>query len=200
MYAVKKSNWPLRHTSQHHHDCIGLLLHVHKQHTSRKLPALLVCKYQFPGSGYSHTEKLPGSSKTFACCTPTTRHMAAQALPRLRLVAQLPAARLHRLYCTYDVHPDTARLLFGRWHWLSRRARSLRLAARLLAARLHRLYCAYVVHPGAPSRRSTSRRSVVLAVVVHPVNPSCAATTHLLAATGLPQLCRASGCLATWHG
>jgi hypothetical protein len=42
---------------------------------------------------------------------------------------------------------------------------------------LHRLYCAYVVHPDAPSRRSTSRQSAALALVVCPVTASRGATT-----------------------
>jgi hypothetical protein len=37
---------------------------------------------------------------------------------------------------------------------------------------LHRLYCAYAVHPGALFRRSTSRRSVALALTVRPVTTS----------------------------
>jgi hypothetical protein len=51
---------------------------------------------------------------------------------------------------------------------------------------LHRLYCAYVVHPDATSRRSTSRRSVALALAVsrRDYSPSelhrlyCAYTVH----------------------
>jgi hypothetical protein len=43
---------------------------------------------------------------------------------------------------------------------------------------LHGLYCAYVVHPDVSSRRSTSRRSVALALVVRPVTASCGVTTR----------------------
>jgi hypothetical protein len=70
--------------------------------------------------------------------------------------------------------------LVSRSHWLSPCAQSLRLAARaarLLVVRLHRLYCAYVVHPDAPSRRSTSRRSVALALTVRPVTASRGSTS-----------------------
>jgi hypothetical protein len=49
---------------------------------------------------------------------------------------------------------------------------------------LHWLYCAYVVHPDASSRRSTSRRSVALALVVSRVTASRGATTCRLDCTG----------------
>jgi hypothetical protein len=49
---------------------------------------------------------------------------------------------------------------------------------------LHRLYCAYAVHPDAPSRPSTSRRSVVLALAVRPVTVSRGATTRHPDCTG----------------
>jgi hypothetical protein len=56
---------------------------------------------------------------------------------------------------------------------------------------LHRLYCAYVVHPDAPSRHSTSPRSVALALVVRPVTASRGATTCRPDCTGstAPMLC-----------
>jgi hypothetical protein len=56
---------------------------------------------------------------------------------------------------------------------------------------LHWLYCAYVVHPDASSRRSTSRRSLALALAVRPVTTSRGATTHRLDCTGstAPMLC-----------
>jgi hypothetical protein len=122
-------------------------------------------------------------TSTFGCIMPTTRHMTARALPQLHLAAQLPATRLHRLYCAYAVHPDVPSLPFdfsSAGDTGSRRAPGHSVSRhRLLAARLHRLYYAYVVHPGAPSHRSTSRRTVALAVTVLPVNLSCATTTHL---------------------
>jgi hypothetical protein len=65
---------------------------------------------------------------------------------------------------------------------------------------LHRLYCAYAVHPDAPSRRSTSRQSVALALAVCPVIPLCVVTTCLAAATDIFGLRRASGCLCTSRG
>jgi hypothetical protein len=49
---------------------------------------------------------------------------------------------------------------------------------------LHRLYCAYVVHPDAPSRRSTSRRSVALALAVRSLTVSRGATTRRSDCTG----------------
>jgi hypothetical protein len=49
---------------------------------------------------------------------------------------------------------------------------------------LHRLYCAYVVHPDASSRRSTSRRSVALALAVRPVTASHGVTTSRPDCTG----------------
>jgi hypothetical protein len=58
-----------------------------------------------------------------------------------------------------------------------------------LSSGLHRLYCAYAVDPDAPSRRSTSRRSVALALTVH------LAAQLLIAriAPALLHLCPASG-------
>jgi hypothetical protein len=62
---------------------------------------------------------------------------------------------------------------------------------------LHQLYCTYVVHPNTPSRRSTSRQSVALALSVCPVILLCVMTTRLAAATDILRLCRAFGCLGT---
>jgi hypothetical protein len=42
---------------------------------------------------------------------------------------------------------------------------------------LHQLYCAYAMHPDAPSRCSTSCRSVALAIAVRPVTASRGVTT-----------------------
>jgi hypothetical protein len=69
---------------------------------------------------------------------------------------------------------------------------SLRLMARLLVARLHRLYCAYVLHSDAPSRLSTSYRSVALALAVRVVIGSRSSTTCRLVALALLRLCCAS--------
>jgi hypothetical protein len=49
---------------------------------------------------------------------------------------------------------------------------------------LHWPYCAYDVHPDAPSRRSTSRRSVALTLAVHPVTTSRGAITRRPDCTG----------------
>jgi hypothetical protein len=65
---------------------------------------------------------------------------------------------------------------------------------------LHRLYCAYAVHPDTPSRRSTSRQSVALALVVCLVIPLCVVTTRLAAATDILRLRRATGCLGSSPG
>jgi hypothetical protein len=56
---------------------------------------------------------------------------------------------------------------------------------------LHRLYCAYAVHSDAPYRRLTSRRSVALALAVHPVTACRGATTRRPDCTGstVPMLC-----------
>jgi hypothetical protein len=77
------------------------------------------------------------------------------------------------------------RLLVGQSRWLSPCARPLRFVARLLVARLHRLYSANAVHPDASSRRSTSRRSVALALAVRPVTPSRGSATHRSVAPAL---------------
>jgi hypothetical protein len=61
------------------------------------------------------------------------------------------------------------------------------------SSRLHRLYCAYTVHPDVSSRRSTSRRSLALALVVRPVTTSRGVTTRRPDRTGSLCLCRASG-------
>jgi hypothetical protein len=53
---------------------------------------------------------------------------------------------------------------------------------------LHRLYCAYALHPDAPSRRSTSRRSVALAIAVR----LAARLLIVRIAPALMRLCRAS--------
>jgi hypothetical protein len=65
---------------------------------------------------------------------------------------------------------------------------------------LHWLYCAYVVHPDAPSRCSTSRQSVALALAMCPVILLCVMTTRLVTATDIHCLRRASGCLSTSRG
>jgi hypothetical protein len=93
-----------------------------------------------------------------------------------------PSSGLHRLYCAYAMHPNAPSLPLnfssvGRTgsqrasgHCVSRRDYS--------SSGLHRLYCAYAVHPDAPSRRSTSRRSIALALAVRPVTASRGTTTR----------------------
>jgi hypothetical protein len=65
---------------------------------------------------------------------------------------------------------------------------------------LHRLYCAYVVHLDAPSRCSTSRQSVTLALAMCPVILLCIVTTRLADATDILHLRRASGCRGSSRG
>jgi hypothetical protein len=62
---------------------------------------------------------------------------------------------------------------------------------------LYWLYCAYVVHPDVPSRRSTSRRPVALALTVRPVAASRGTTTHRPDCTGstAPMPCIQTHCL-----
>jgi hypothetical protein len=76
---------------------------------------------------------------------------------------------------------------------------------------LHRLYCAYAVHQDTPSCRSTSRRSVALALAVRLVmrdsfdyaacpGASARRVARHMAHRRLLRLCRASGCLGTSRG
>jgi hypothetical protein len=120
-----------------------------------------------------------GSTSTLQCAA-TTRHPAAQALPHQRRAPRLLISQSHRLYINSVVHRDYAstRLLAA--------ATLLQLcrASRVLVSRLHMLFCAYVVHPDTTSCRSTSRRSVALALVVRPDTASRDATTHHPACTG----------------
>jgi hypothetical protein len=119
----------------------------------------------------------------------STRLLATPALPQLRSAPRLLISRSHRLYIGHAVHRDysspdrigstsatscaaSTRLPVAQapGHCVSRRNYS--------SSGLHRLYCAYVVHPDAPSRHSTSRRSVALALAVRLVTVSRDATTH----------------------
>jgi hypothetical protein len=153
-----------------------------------------------------------GSTSTLPC-TATTHYPAAQALPHqrraprllisqsLRLVArlliiQIAPALLH--LCRASGHAIS---LLDFWsvgqtgsrhapdHCISRREYSL--------SGLHRLYCTYAVHPDTPSRRSTSRRSVALALAMCPVTASRGATTCGPDCTGStsPMPCIRTRCL-----
>jgi hypothetical protein len=124
-------------------------------------------------------------------CAETTHLPVALVLHRLCHAPRLLVSRLHGLYLT---HCLAARLLVGRasGHCVSRRDYS--------SSGLHRLYCAYAVHPDAPSRRSTSRQSVALALAVCPVIPLCVVTTRLASATDILRLSRASRCLGMSRG
>jgi hypothetical protein len=61
-------------------------------------------------------------------------------------------------------------------------------------------HVARLVIDHAPSRRSTSRRSVAPALDVRPVIPLCVVTTRLAVATDILRLHYASGCLDTSRG
>jgi hypothetical protein len=61
-------------------------------------------------------------------------------------------------------------------------------------------HIAWLVIDHAPSRRSTSRRSVAPALDVCPVIPLCVVTTRLAVATDILRLRYASGCLDTSRG
>jgi hypothetical protein len=134
-------------------------------------------------------ERLPASFKTSAWPTPemyasmATLPLAAPALYQLRRASRLLISRPHGLYINYAVRRDylspgctgststlscaVSPLDFS----LVSRTGSCRASGHCVSRRdysssgLHRLYCAYAVHPDAPSRRSTSRRSVALARV-----------------------------------
>jgi hypothetical protein len=124
-------------------------------------------------------------------CTATTHLPVARVLHQLCRAPRLLVSQLHGLYLT---HCLTARLLVGRasGHCVSRRDYS--------SSGLHQLCCAYVVHPDAPSRCSTSRQSVALALAVCPVIPLCVVTTHLTAAMNILRLRHTSGCLGMSRG
>jgi hypothetical protein len=100
----------------------------------------------------------------------TTRHPIAPALPRLCRAFRPVVSPLD----FSSVGRTVSRRASG--HCVSRRDYS--------SSRLHRLYCAYAVHPDAPSRRSTSRRSVALPLAVRPVTASHGTTTHRPDCTG----------------
>jgi hypothetical protein len=127
-------------------------------------------------------ERPPASFKTFAWLTPemyTSTAMSPSATSALHQLLRAPrvlVSRSHRLYFSYAVRPDYS------------------------SSGLHQLYCAYAVHPDAPSRRSTSRQSVALALAMCPVILLCVVTTRLVAATDILRLRHASGCLGTSRG
>jgi hypothetical protein len=122
--------------------------------------------------------------KIFACCTREDQHEynyinarqtsarrpVARALPQLRLAPGQPVSPLDfSSVGRTDSHRAPG-------HCASRCDYS--------SSELHRLYCAYAVHPNAPSRCSTSRRSVALALAVRPVAASRGATTRRPDCTG----------------
>jgi hypothetical protein len=123
---------------------------------------------------YSSPSRMGSTSTTL--CAATTHLPVARVLHQLRRAPQLLISRSHGFYINYALSRDYS------------------------SSRLHRLYCAYAVHPDAPSRCSTSRQSVALALVMCPVISLCDVTTRLAAATDILRLRRASGCLGTLRG
>jgi hypothetical protein len=110
-------------------------------------------------------------------CRSASRRSVALALAALLLVVWIAPALLRlcraseRAVSTLDcssVGRTSSRRASG--HCISRRDYS--------SSGLHRLHCAYVVHPDVPSRHSTSRRTVALALAVRLVTASRGATTR----------------------
>jgi hypothetical protein len=156
-----------------------------------------VHEYDYVASGYS-------STTSAVLCVATTRHMAAQALPRLRLAARLlvvcigsallcpvTASRIVRIapallqLCRASGRADFP-LDFSLVGRTSSRCAPGHCVLRLdySSSGLHRLYCACAVHPDASSRRSTSFQSVTLALVVRPVTVPRCSTTRRPGCTG----------------
>jgi hypothetical protein len=159
-----------------------------------------------------HDYSFPGrtSSTSTTPCAATTRLPVARALPQpchapscrstsrwsvalalvVRPVTTSRGANTRCPDCTSYTAPMlcirmrrlAARFLVGRSHWLSPCVRSLRLAARLLVVQIAPTL--YVVHPDAWSGRSTSRRSVALALAVRPIAASRGVTTRRPDCTG----------------
>jgi hypothetical protein len=165
---------------------------------------------------FAYAVRLGASATHAARCRLLRLHCTSVCLGSSRSPSSTTSARRAARRQPRAISP----LDFSKSHWLSSCAQSLRLAARVLVVRLHRLYCTYDVHPDAPSRRSTSRRSIALALVVRPVTLShgstssplnllsgrtgststlpCAASTRYPAARALCQPCRAPRVFATW--
>jgi hypothetical protein len=110
---------------------------------------------------------------------------------------------LHRLYINYVVRRNYsagsallqlrhASGCLGSSHGLSSTT-SRTPCAMTTCLQPQRLYCAYAMHPDAPSRRSTSRWSVVLALAVCPVTPPRISTTRCPAVPTLLRLRCAPG-------
>jgi hypothetical protein len=114
---------------------------------------------------YDKTTSTPGcmnpcTTTPITPSTATTRLAVTLALLQQRRVPRLLISRSQRLYFSYAVRRDYS------------------------SSRLHRLYYAYAVHPDAPSRRSTSRRLVALALAVRSVTASRGVTTRRPDCTG----------------
>jgi hypothetical protein len=144
--------------------CENPAYHMRSMEHSRYLVG---AKRNFGVLCYPHTEGYPQDSKIFAQCKhfvytsrATSRLTAAPALHRPRRAPRVLVSHPHGLYVNLTVHRDNS------------------------SSGLHRLYCAYAVHPDAPSRRSTSRQSVALALAVCPVIPLCIVTTRRPDCTG----------------
>jgi hypothetical protein len=186
---------------------------LHLQYLARVSPHHVVNHSSQPGAAIHRSSDAPVLSGS------TTHRPDAPALLRLcrasgRVVSSVGCTGSHRApdhyisrlnysppSCTGPTAPMScirmrglvARLIVGWSHWLSPCAWPLHLTTGLLATWLHRLYCTYVVHPNAPSRCSTSHRSVALALIVYLVTTSRGSTTHRSIAPALLNLSRAFG-------
>jgi hypothetical protein len=159
-----------------------------------------------------------GSTSTTSCAA-TTRLPVARALPQPYHVSSYHSASRRSVALALAVRPvtasrgattrrpdctsSTAPMLCIRTRRLTLnfssvgRTGSRRVPSHCISRRdyssfgLHQLYCAYAVHPDAPSRRSTSRWSITLALTVRPVTVSHGATTRRPDCTGstAPMLC-----------
>jgi hypothetical protein len=129
------------------------------------------CDYSSPG-------RIGSTSTTL--CTATTRLTTAWALPRLRLAPRLLTARLHWLYCAYAVHLDapSSPLDFSSVGRTCSRCAPDHSGSRLSYSPLG---CTGSTAPMSCIRtccfrRSTSCRSVALALAVRPVPSSRGST------------------------
>jgi hypothetical protein len=120
----------------------------------------------------------------FAMCT----RIATRKITKLLLGAHNHCTRLQLLQpcechsLVVRLHGSTSIVLCVASTHLSAAAALLQLrrVPRPLIAQLHWLYCTYVVHPEALSRRSTSRLSVALSLVVRPVTLARGSTMPLI--------------------
>jgi hypothetical protein len=134
--------------------CLKYMQDVHKYHAPRlyRLQPQRLNFNPIMSSDYLSLGNIISTS-TLRCAA-STRLPAVAALHQLRRTPRLLISRSHGFYIIYAVRRDYS------------------------SSGLHQLYCAYVVHPDVPSRRLTSRRSVALALTMHPITASRSTTTH----------------------